>query len=299
METTSLAEICRLNMGQSPPSSTYNTESRGLPFYQGNADFGVRHPTTRIWCDTPTKIAHEGDILLSVRAPIGALNIAAEDCCIGRGLAALTANPEKIDSLYLYYALQSRTKLLAALGTGSTFTAVSKAVVSELPMPIYPLTEQKRIALVFDTIEKTLDNLRRQLLLFDDLVKSQFVELFGDPVTNPMRWNVKSLGDVCDIRDGTHDSPRYCGHGFPLVTSKNVTSGKIDLSDCNYVSKIDYEKINQRSKVDIGDIIMPMIGTVGCPVIVDFEPNFAIKNVALFKFKNIYKVDKFYVKSLL
>ena len=87
-----LDEVCSINMGQSPESSTYNETGEGVPFFQGNADFGIIHPTVRIWCTSPTKIAHSEDILVSVRAPIGALNIADIDCCIGRGLAALTVN---------------------------------------------------------------------------------------------------------------------------------------------------------------------------------------------------------------
>ena len=85
-----LTSYCSLNMGQSPDSKTYNTNGEGMPFYQGNADFGVIHPVTRVWCSQPVKKAKKGDILISVRAPIGAMNIANEDCCIGRGLAALT-----------------------------------------------------------------------------------------------------------------------------------------------------------------------------------------------------------------
>ena len=80
-----LEEICAINMGQSPDSSTYNEDGNGLPFFQGNADFGEIYPAVRMWCSEPTKIAREKDILISVRAPIGALNIANCECCIGRG----------------------------------------------------------------------------------------------------------------------------------------------------------------------------------------------------------------------
>ena len=90
-----LDQICKLNMGQSPDSSSYNENKIGMPFFQGNADFGTLHPTVRIWCSAPTKVANPGDILISVRAPIGALNIANVECCIGRGLAALAVDERK------------------------------------------------------------------------------------------------------------------------------------------------------------------------------------------------------------
>lgn len=105
------------------------------------------------------------------------------------------------------------------------------------------------------------------------------------------------LGDVCDVRDGTHDSPKYVQNGYPLVTSKNVSKGYINISDVNYISKEDYEKIIVRSGVDDGDIIMPMIGTIGNPVIVEKTFDFAIKNVALIKFvdKRVLNRYVFYI----
>ena len=107
------------------------------------------------------------------------------------------------------------------------------------------------------------------------------------------------LKEICDVRDGTHDSPKYVVTGYPLVTSKNVTGGKIDLTNCNFITEEDYKKINKRSKVDQGDIIMPMIGTVGQPVIVDLDVQFAIKNVALIKFPDKSSVLNTYIKFLL
>lgn len=106
------------------------------------------------------------------------------------------------------------------------------------------------------------------------------------------------LGDVCDVRDGTHDSPQYVNDGYPLVTSKNIMDGDIDFTDVNYISEVDFHKINQRSKVDDGDIIMPMIGTIGKPVIVNTNTFFAIKNVALIKFIE-NKVSNIFIKYLL
>ena len=123
--------------------------------------------------------------------------------------------------------------------------------------------------------------------------------MFGDMVLNPNSWDKYQVGEVCDVRDGTHDSPQYYSEGYPLITSKNVSTGKIDLSDCSLICEEDYQKINQRSKVDYGDILMPMIGTVGNPVIVDLEPEFAIKNVALIKFKENSRVLNTFVKALL
>ena len=97
-------------------------------------------------------------------------------------------------------------------------------------------------------------------------------------------WQYKKLGEVCDVRDGTHDSPKYQLDGIPLITSKNLINGVIEFDNVNYISEYDANNINKRSKVEIGDIIMPMIGTIGNPVINNSKKQFCIKNVALIKF---------------
>ena len=114
--------------------------------------------------------------------------------------------------------------------------------------------------------------------------KSRFVEMFGDLVKNDKGWSFSPLGKVCDVRDGTHASPQYLMSGYPLMTSKNFTNGYEDFSDVKLISKEDFEEINRRSRVDVGDIVMPMIGTIGNPVIITTRREFAIKNVSLIKF---------------
>lgn len=109
----------------------------------------------------------------------------------------------------------------------------------------------------------------------------------------PRGWEVKKLGEVCDVRDGTHDSPKYVKNGIPLLTSKNIINGKLDFSNINFITEQDFININKRSKVDKGDILMAMIGTIGNPIIVNTEEQFAIKNVALFKFYENKSFNKF------
>lgn len=96
-------------------------------------------------------------------------------------------------------------------------------------------------------------------------------------------WKEIKLGEYCDVRDGTHDSPKYVQNGYPLVTSKNLKGSFIDYTNIKYITKDDYIKINERSKVDVGDILFAMIGTIGNATLVEEEPTFAIKNMALFK----------------
>ena len=200
---------------------------------------------------------------------------------------------------YLYHFLKDKTEYLNALGRGATFKEISKDIVENIEIPLPPLETQRHIAAVLDKVSDLIAKRRKQLDKLDEMVKARFVEMFGDMVSNVNQFSVSQLGIVCDVRDGTHDTPQYCERGYPLVTSKNVTGGKIDLSSCGFISEEDFLAINKRSKVDEGDIIMPMIGTIGKPVIVSFEPHFAIKNVALIKFPPGAHVKNIYIKTLL
>ena len=197
-----LDDVCAITMGQSPDSSTYNKECNGLPFFQGNADFGESHPSVRMWCSEPSKIARENDILISVRAPIGALNIANCECCIGRGLAALTVNNDICTREYLWYALSSKIDELNSKGTGSTFKAVNKSTLSETEIPLPPLDEQRHIAATLDKVSDLISKRRQQLDKLDELVKARFVEMFGDPVSNPYDWNLRGLLQLGDCKNG-------------------------------------------------------------------------------------------------
>lgn len=170
-------------------------------------------------------------------------------------------------------------------GVGGSLLRARPAHVAKIRIPLPPLPEQRRIAEVLDQADALRAKRRAALSQAGTLTQSIFLEMFGDPVTNRRGFPVSEMGDVCDVRDGTHDSPKYVSDGgYPLVTSRNLSGGVVDLTGTNYISEADYVQINRRSKVDRGDIIMPMIGTIGSPVIVDHEPHYGIKNVALIKF---------------
>jgi type I restriction enzyme, S subunit len=147
-----LTAIADLIMGQSPPSSSYNHEEDGLPFFQGNKDFGEKYPTKTIFTNTPKKISFKGDVLVSVRAPIGDVNLTPEKCCIGRGLAALRPK-NGFDSLLLYYLIRHIQHELEEVGTGSTFKGISKTNLNELEVN-YPenIDTQKQLALLVDKL---------------------------------------------------------------------------------------------------------------------------------------------------
>ena len=249
MKFISLKDLCNINMGQSPPSETYNKNGEGLPFFQGNADFGKKFPNPKIYCGNPIKIAEKNDILISVRAPIGAINFANEKSCIGRGLAAITVNLNKASQNYIYYLLKSKESELKYQGTGSTFKAISKNILENIAVPDIDIERQQKIVDVLDKVENLIDNRQQQLNLLDELIESRFIEMFGDPVTNPMGWETKRLKDLTlKISDGVHEKPNYTMEGMPFISVLNINKGVLDFSNCKYVSKNDYLKMIQSTR---------------------------------------------------
>lgn len=182
---------------------------------------------------------------------------------------------------------------------GAKMPRGNKDEIVKYSIPIPPIADQQRIVAELDCLNEMIALKQEQLKEFDKLAQSIFYDMFGDPITNEKGWIVDVLNSVCDVRDGTHDSPKYVEDGYPLITSKNVVEGGISFDDVNYISEDDLNAINARSRVDDGDIIMPMIGTIGKPVIVHKDREFAIKNVALIKFEMSKVVLNIFIQSLL
>ena len=180
MEYVMLKDVCIINMGQSPDSDSYNDNGEGVPFFQGNADFGERYPVTRKWCSAPTKMAVPEDILISVRAPIGAMNYAKEECCIGRGLAALTPDKTKVSPEFIFWLLKGKNAELNSKGTGSTFKAIGRKVLEETKVPDIPLERQLEYSETLEKIYAVIQHRKSELQMIDNLIKARFVEMFVD-----------------------------------------------------------------------------------------------------------------------
>jgi type I restriction enzyme S subunit len=147
-EVKNLHQIANITMGQSPEGSSYNETGEGLIFFQGSTDFGWRFPENRVYTKSPTRFASKGDILLSVRAPIGTMNIALDDCCIGRGLSALNSK-DGFSSFLIYQMTYFKKKFDYLNSVGTTFGSLTKDDLYNLQL-VYPTTE------VLQNFEKTV-----------------------------------------------------------------------------------------------------------------------------------------------
>ena len=303
-----IGDVCTVERGGSPrPIDAYITDSPdGINWIKiGDADDSMYITKTAQKIKPEgikkSRCVKPGDFLLSNSMSFGRPYILKINGCIHDGWLVLRDKGGVFDKRFLYFYLSSPTtyRRFKSMAVGGVVNNLNSEMVRKVEIPVPPMNEQIAIVEVLEKTHSIIVARKQQLTELDTLVKARFVEMFGDIILNPFMWKKASLGETCDVRDGTHDSPQYYETGYPLVTSKNVTGGKIDLTDCSLICESDFKKINERSKVDMGDIIMPMIGTVGKPVIVDIEPRFAIKNVCLIKFKDDSSVLNIYIRALL
>ncbi len=268
MNYVMLKEVCAINMGQSPDSDSYNENGEGVPFFQGNADFGERYPVTRKWCTAPTKMAAAEDILISVRAPIGAMNYATEECCIGRGLAALTPNKTKVSPEFIFWLLKGKNEELNNKGTGSTFKAIGRKVLEETLVPDIDLEAQIECSKILEKVYSIIQNRKQELQKLDELVKARFVEMFGDPEINSMNLPVKPMTEVCEIIDGDRGKnyptqEEFSDEGYCLfLNAKNVTSNGFSFENCMFVTK-EKDELLRKGHLNRGDVVLTTRGTIG------------------------------------
>jgi len=237
-----LGEVCQIIMGQSPPSTTYNSDKKGLPFFQGKAEFTETHPIASKWCSSPNKIAEPNDILLSVRAPVGTTNIANQKCCIGRGLAAIRYRNYK----YVFYFLKCIEQSLDNKGTGTTFKAISGETIRLTEIPIPPLQEEQAIVTKIEELLSELENGKQQLQTAQQQLKIYRQSLlkwaFEGKLTNkkvkegelPKRWKWVTLGDVCsNVEYGSATKSKKSGK-VPVLRMGNIQKGVFDWDDLVY-----------------------------------------------------------------
>ena len=229
-----LSDVAELVMGQSPPSTCYNDAGDGLPFYQGKTDFGATYPTPRIYCSDPKKLAEEGDILMSVRAPVGATNLCKSQSCIGRGIAAIRA--QGIDRDFLYFYLKKIEAYIDSLGSGAIFKAINKSQLAELPINDagIPLPEQKKIAHILSTVQRAIEAQEQIIQTTTELKKALMHKLFTEGLRNegqkqteigpvPESWEVVKLGKHIQI-----------AHGYAFKGEFFVTDGPTVLTPGNF-----------------------------------------------------------------
>ncbi len=277
-----LSDVAELVMGQSPPSTSYNDAGEGLPFYQGKSEFGATYPTPRKYCTEPKKLAEVGDILMSVRAPVGDTNLCREKSCIGRGIAAIRA--KNIDRDFLYFYLRKIEPYIDSLGSGAIFKAINKSQLSELPINEagIALPEQKKIAHILSTVQRAIEAQERIIQTTTELKKALMQKLFTEGLRNepqkqteigpvPESWDEITLGELCEKPDGAlqtgpfgsqlHKS-EYQETGVAVVNPTHLAGNRINHEVVPRVGDKVANRLN-RHQLQESDILFGRRGEIG------------------------------------
>ena len=289
---TYLKYVVLINMGQSPSSEDCNIDGIGIPFLQGNAEFGTYSPTAKNYCPIPKKIADKGDLLFSVRAPVGALNYADMQYGIGRGLCSLKSR-SSINSSFLWWVLPTYKYQLDAIATGSTFEAVSAEEVANLKFPLPTIVEQQKIANFLDHETTKIDSLIEKQQKLIELLKEKRQAVISHAVTKglnpdvamkdsgvewlgkvPEHWVVAQLKfNMLDIQTGPFGSQLhaedYIEDGIPLINPAHMINGVLVPDTQITVDQVTQERLS-RHKLAVGDIIFARRGELGrCAIVRD------------------------------
>jgi len=276
-EVKKLGEVCEVIAGQSPEGKYYNNNGNGLPFYQGKKEFTDKFlgpPTT--WTTNITKEAQKGDILMSVRAPVGPVNFSTQHICIGRGLAVIQASSSIIGEYLFNFLVKHENEIIG--NAGAVFNSISKAQIEDIPIPMAPLPEQQHIVAIldeaFNAIDKAKENAEKNLQNARELFESYLQSVFANPGN---KWEEKKLGEIAAIKGGKRVPKGYrletepTNHPYVRVTDFN-DYGSIDLHDIHYVNDKVYEQIKYYT-VTINDLYISIAGTIGKTGIIPKELN--------------------------
>jgi len=242
--------------------------------------------------DAPSRakrLVNENDIIYSLVRPIqrhyGFIEKSNSNIVVSTGFAVITPIKEKVNPKYLFHLLSSDdiVNYLDTIAEGSTsaYPSLRPEDIAVLEISLPPVEEQNSIATVLNSLNDKIDLLHRQNKTLEQLAETLFRRRFVEKADK--NWEVKSISEIIDVKDGTHDSPKQALEGNYLITSKHLKPDGVDFENAYKISESDFIEINKRSKVDENDILFSMIGTLGHIHVVKNKPNFAIKNIGLFK----------------
>lgn len=243
-------QVSEILMGQSPPSSSYNEDGRGLPFFQGKADFGQLFPTIRKWCNLPSRVAERGDILISVRAPVGDVNFSGTSCCIGRGLAAIRPS-QNIDARFLFFRLLTLKSILKSRASGTIFESINGPTLRDLEVSYPPLYEQKLISGVLWKIQQAIEVETNLIRVTRELKAAVMKKLFTEGLNRepqkeseigmvPESWDLLSLGEYCEVENSSISYTDFSSLEHDGASDSSVQAMGVKVSDMNLAGNEKY-----------------------------------------------------------
>lgn len=254
MNNYKLPDFCNYVMGQSPSSQFYNSNREGLPFLQGCTTFGRMFPTFDTWTTQYTRTCKPNDVLMSVRAPVGDLNISRDVIALGRGVAALSM--KQGDNRYLYYLLMANRQKLSSCSTGTIYESISKTQLENIVFDVHEPKEQRHIVDILGSIDEKIENNKKNATTLESLMDALFRKMLNDASDN---WKQISLTEMAEYTNGlAMQKYRPTGQdSLPVVKIRELSQGAIDTN-----SELADPTINNKFTIDDGDIVFAWSGTL-------------------------------------
>ncbi|HDH6671804.1 TPA: restriction endonuclease subunit S, partial [Staphylococcus aureus] len=312
-EEKKLGEIFQIISGSTPLKSNKKFYENGNINWVKTTDLNnskVTHSKEKIteyaMNSLKLKLVPKNSVLIAMYGgfnQIGRTGLLKIDATINQAISALLmnheTNPEFIQA-YLNYQVKGWKRYAASSRKDPNIT---KKDIEQFKVPYVSINEQQKIGEFFSKLDRQIELEEQKLELLQQQKKGYMQKIFSQELRfkdengeDYPEWEETKLQQIIEVKDGTHESPKPTDNGYLLVTSKNLKNNKLDLSESYSISKEDYESINKRSKVEKGDILFGMIGTIGNPILLEDE-GFAIKNVALLKTSCLQ--EKYYILNFL
>ncbi|MBO1054334.1 MAG: restriction endonuclease subunit S [Dolichospermum sp. DET73] len=284
-EQTTIGESLKLKSGDFLSAANMDTNGK-YPVYGGNGITGYH---------SSYLFENRKIVIGRVGAYCGAVHHTLPYSWITDNALYVAKKDSRLLDEYLVYILRSANLNQYASQSGQPL--ISEGRLENVKIPLPPLPEQKRIAAILEKCDRLRRTRRYSLQLSETFLQSVFLEMFGDPVTNPMGWNELTIEDISTkITDGEHTTPQRTDHGIKLLSARNIQNGYIDFTTgLDYISESEYQRIKKRCNPELGDILMSCSGSIGRVTTVDIvEPFSMVRSVALIKPNHSKIITKYF-----
>jgi type I restriction enzyme, S subunit len=213
---------------------------------------------------TQAKLVPKNAVLVCCIGSLGKVGFAGRELATNQQINTIVFNEEVVYPRYGYYVCRTLKPILINMASSTTIPIVNKTRFENLEIPVPPLEQQQRIAQVLDAVDSLLGKRREGLKKLEVLLKSVFLEMFGDPVTNPKDLPTRKLEEICHrVTDGTHQPPKWTNNGVPFLFISNIVDGEITFETSKFISEETHTELTRRCPIEIEDILYTTVGSYG------------------------------------
>mgnify|MGYP001942264881 CR=1 FL=1 len=287
-----LSSIAEVVTGNTPSKTDDSFFGGEIPFVTpGELDLGyvesAKQTLTEKGAEVVARLIPKNSVMVCCIGSLGKVGISSVPVVTNQQINSLVVDEDLASPLYVYYFCKTLKNVLVDMAPKTTVSIVNKTKFSALEIPLPPLETQKQIAAVLEKADQLRRDCQQMEQELNSLAQSVFIDMFGDPVTNPMGWEMATLGSLCEkITDGTHKTPTYMNEGVKFLSAKNISSGEIDWVNTKYISMEEHESLIKRCNPEVGDVLLAKSGTIGIAAMVNKDIEFSLfESAALIKYK--------------